>query len=123
MVDMILSGSACYIECGTSRYTIQNYTFIFETWLTKSQLQDLRASIRPGATGELFKVLGRPRNYDKSWSGANTIQFIPIAGSKMSERRGKRIGFVKSIRDSTIEGDKGHLFVKIECLVSGQGDL
>lgn len=68
MTDLNISGGNCSIECFCSRYDIQNYGFIVQTWLSKSDLQDLRNSIRPGATGELFKILGRPRFYDKSWS-------------------------------------------------------
>jgi len=123
MLDITISGSECSIDCYTSRFDTQNYNIIFETWLKKSDYQDLRNSIRPGATGELYKILGRPRMYDKSWTGSNTIQLIPTAGSNFSTMRGKKVVFIKNISSSPIKGPSGWIACKLECVVSGSGSL
>jgi hypothetical protein len=123
MTDLNISGSACSINCNCSRWSSDNYTFIIETWLKKSDYQDLRDSIRPGACGELYKILGRPYFVDKSWDGSNTLTFTPKAGSQLANMRSEKLGYVRNITSSPLPGDKGHIFVKLDCFVSGMGDL
>jgi hypothetical protein len=126
MPDIIISGSSCYIERFATRYDTQNYDIILETFMTKSELQDLDNSIRPGATGELYKILGRPRFYDKSWTGANTITIKPVSNSNISNMRSDKVVFVKSISSTPIEGNlgtKGYINVKLETTISGSTDI
>jgi hypothetical protein len=123
MNDLTISGSQCSIDCGCSRWDYDSYTFTIESWVTKSNYQDLRNSVRPGAVGELYNILGRPRFYDKSWSAANTLTFTPAAGSLLSKMRRNTTGFCKNIMSSPLEGDKGWIWVKVECFISGTGDL
>ena len=122
-MDLTISGSHCSIDCFASRYDTNNYSIIIETWMKKQDFKDLRNSMRPGATGELYKIMGRPRNYDKSWTGANTIKLIPIAGSQLSIMKGKKTIFIKNINSMPVNGASGWLNIKIEGLISGSGDL
>ena len=114
-----LTGSD-YIDCDCSRWDVQNYSIIIETWLKKSQLQTLRNNITPGATGELYTILGKPKYYDKTWQGENTIKISPIDGSStLDEMRSDKLIYVKNISDNCVEGPKGWLSVKIEGSISG----
>ena len=114
-----LAGSD-YISCDCSRYDVQNYNITIETWLTKSQLQTLRDNITPGATGELYTILGKPRFYDKTWQGENTIKISPIDGSSTIDgMRSDKLIYVKNISTVPIDGPKGWLSVKIEGMISG----
>jgi len=123
MTDLIISGNSCYIECFASRYDLQNYNIIIETWLKKSELQDLKDSIRPGAVNELYNIMGRPRFYDTSWRGYNTIQIKAVPGEQTYYMRGNKVVFVKNISSSPLEGPSEWLNCKLECTISGQGAL
>ena len=117
------SGTA-YIEGRTSRYDQQDYSIIFETWLKKSDLNTLRDNIRPGATAELYNVLGKPRFYDKTWVADNTIRIKPNYSSNNSNSnlmymREEQVIYVKNISDSPIKGGSGWLNLKIEGYISG----
>ena len=103
---------------------IQNYSFIVETWLTKSESQDLRNSITPGATSELFSILDRPYYYDTTWQGNNTLTFTPTGNSSnLKYMKNETTGFVRNITTSPLEGDSGWIFTKLECYASGSGGL
>ena len=123
MSDLNIVGDSCDINCWCGRWQVDNYTFIIETWLTKTQYQNLRDSVRPGAVGELFNILGKPHFYDASWSTANTLTFTPIAGNLLAKMRKPTTGYCKNLISSPLKGDKGHIFCKIEMVVSGSGDL
>lgn len=125
MTDITISGGACSILCWCSRYDVSNYSVTVETWLKKSDLQSLRSSIIPGATGDLYTVLGRPHHYDKTWTADNTIRVIPndSHGSTLDDMRSEKVLFVKNISDTPLEGTSGWLNVKLECLLSGSSDM
>ena len=123
MSDIIISGSSCSIPCWCSRFSVDNYTFICETWITKSQWNDLRNSVRPGATSELFQILGNPHFYDTSWQGYNTLVFSPIAGNLLAKLKRETVGFCRNIMMSPTYGDKGNIWVRIECVRSGSTSL
>lgn len=120
-----LTGSD-YIPCDCSRWDVDNYSVIIETWLTKSQLKTLRDNIRPGATGELFSILSRPYFYDMSWDGSNTVRFV---GNPKYNPRWEEISTLPSMRSSTIGyvrnitthpvSHTGYIHTKLECYVSG----
>jgi hypothetical protein len=114
-----------YIECGCSRWDTDNYTTIIETWLTKSQVQTLRNNIVPGATAELYQILGSPHMYDQTWEGHNTIRIVPIntTTGNLYETRNEKVLYVKDISVSPIEGASGWLSVKLECNRSGSSVL
>jgi len=114
-----------YIDCKCSRWDVDNYNIVLETWLTKSQLQTLRDNIRPGATDELYKLLGRPKYVDKTWTGDNTLRIVPnpAGSSTLNKMRNEKLIFVKNISDSPIKGDSGWINVKIEGYISGMGAL
>ena len=123
MSDLTISGSACSIPCFCSRWSSDNYSFIVETWLTKSQWLDLRDSIRPGAVGILYTILGRPFFADKTWQGLNTLTFTPIAGNQLFKMRKATTGYCRNVTSSPLEGEQGNIWVKVECFVSGNQSL
>ena len=124
MTDMVISGNSCHIDCWSSRFSVEDYSIIFETWMNKSNLQDLRSSIVPGAVRQLYKILGRPHFSDTTWQGNNTIQLIPKSDTQMDKMRGKNyVVFPKNIVTSPIEGDKGWIWVKLESFVSGSSEV
>jgi len=112
-----------YINCWCSRWDVQNYNVVMETWLKKSDLQTLRENITPQAVGELYTILGRPKYYDSTWSGENTIKLVPISDEQLAKMRGEKLIYVKNISDSPVKGPSGWLNVKIEGMISGTGAL
>lgn len=110
-----------YIEGRCARWDVSDYTLTMETWLTKSQLQTLRANIVPGATEELYAILGQPYYYDMTWSGRNTIMISSCTNltSNLKNMRTTKLVFVKDITDSPIPGASGYINVKIEGYISG----
>lgn len=123
-----------FIDCRCSRWSTDNYTFSVETWLYKDDYQTLLDYITPGATGELFKILGKPTFYDQTWQGNNTIRIVPVSSSRYNNitdsfegrntsnlynMRDPKIGYVKTITTSPIRGADGWMFVKLELNVSG----
>jgi len=116
-------GTDDFIDCWCSRWDVQNYNLIIETWLKESDLQTLKDNMRIGAVGELYKILGKPRFYDKSWTGANTIKMQPIAGSNLSKMRGERVVFPKNITTGVVKGGSGWIFCKIEATISGNQEI
>jgi len=113
------------IECRCSRWDVQDYSVVLETWLTKSELQTLRRNIRPNAVGELYKLYQRPIYKDKTWKGDNTIYLLPRIGSQstLKAMREPTVMFVKSITTTPVTGDNGYIDVKIEGFVSGNRGL
>lgn len=114
-----------YIDCRCSRWDVQNYSIIVETWLKKDDLQTLRSNITPGAVGELYTILGRPRYYDGTWAGDNTLRLFPtpssneMPGSTLHEMRSEKLIFVKNITEHPLEASSGWTEVKIEGMISG----
>ena len=111
------------IDCICTRWNVDGYETIVTAILTKEQLQTLRENITPGAVGELYKILGRPKYYDQTWKGNNTLKLKPNPNpAKMSNRlsklRDETIVFVKNITEHPL-GDTQYLDVKIEGYVSG----
>ena len=111
------------INCWCSRWDVQNYSLVVETWMNKSNLNTLRNNITPGAAGELYTILGRPRYYDSTWQAGNTLKFSPNQAYQLSNMRKDTLAFVKNITDTPIDGASGWLNVKLECLISGTGGL
>jgi len=121
-IKLFYSGNS-YITCYASRWDDSNYSVTIETWLKKSDLNLLRTNIRPGAVGELYTILGKPKFYDKSWSTKNTITIYPNSGSyrdnsNLMNMRNKQTLYVKNISDNPIAGNSGWINVKIEGNVS-----
>jgi len=112
-----------FIDCWCSRWDVQNYNVVMETWLKKSDLQTLRENITPQAVGELYTILGRPRYYDSTWTGDNTIKLVPTSDNQIAKMRGEKLIYVKNISDSPVKGPSGWLNVKIEGMISGTGAL
>lgn len=122
--DLFISGSTYSINCWCSRWDVQNYNLIIETWLKEGDLETLRNNIRPGAVGELYKILGKPHFYDSSWEAANTLRFVTNANvGNLYNMREEKLGFVRNITTAPLEGSSGWTFVKLELAVSGSGDL
>jgi hypothetical protein len=121
-----LAGSD-YIDCKCSRWDVQNYSVIVETWINKNEYQYIVNNIRPGAVGELYKILGKPLYYDSSWDGSNTLRLLPtpssslMSDSTLSKMRKETLIYPKNITTSPISED--WISLKIEGLISGSTDL
>ncbi|MBE3094409.1 MAG: hypothetical protein IMZ52_05210 [Actinobacteria bacterium] len=107
-----------YVEGRCSRFDVQDYSIIVETWLKKSDFNNLNNNIRPNAVKELYKILGRPKFIDTSWQGKNTIRLSPVVGTQLHNMRNQVTGYVKNINSVPLESDKGWLNVKLECYTS-----
>lgn len=103
-----------YICCWCSRWDVEDYSIIIETWMNKEDLMNLRNNIVPGAADELYTILGQPTYYDATWQAENTLYLVPTFGS-----RTEKLIYVKNINDSPLEGEKGYIDVKIEGYISG----
>lgn len=110
-----------FISCRCSRWDVDNYSFVVETWLKESDLQNILNNVTPGATGELYKILGKPQFFDSTWQGENTLRFVPSSNcpSRLWKMRQPKIGYVKNLTTHPIEGSKGWIEVKFECFLSG----
>lgn len=119
-----------FLDCRCSRWDVNNYTIIVETWLKKGDVQTLLSNITPGAVGELYKILGKPHYYDKTWSKSNTLKFLPTPSSssmqtsKLRYMRNETIAYPKNITLHPIKNTaSGWIEVKLECLISGNQEL
>jgi len=123
-----------YIECWCSRWDASDYSITVETWIKKDDINALRNAIRPGAVGELYSILGKPKFYDKSWTYANTLTFVPLQytkkvkdeeweepfeGSNLKYMRDKRTVYVKNYSEHPIVGPSQFIEIKIEAQISG----
>jgi len=115
-----------YIDCFCSRWDVQNYQVIIETWMNGDDVKRLREHIVPGATGELYTILGRPKYYDKTWDTSNTL-WLSSNNNQNSTlgtmRPSNKLIYVKNISDSPVKGPSGWISCKIEGYISGSGDL
>jgi len=123
-----------FVDCYCSRWDVQNYSVIIETWLKEDDLNLIQDNIRPGAVGELYTILGRPRYYDSTWSSDNTLRMRPnpyigknddtgvfILGNtgNLSNMRNDTLIYVKNTTSSPIVGSNGWINYKIEGMISG----
>lgn len=107
-----------YIECPCVRWDTSDYTITIETVLNKSDRNTLYNHITPGAVGELYRILGRPYFYDKTWTGNNTLRIVPIAGTRLADIRSEKIIYVKNYSETTL--NPNWLSVKIVGYISGE---
>jgi len=116
-----------FVDCRCSRWDIQNYNVIVETWLNSTDLKSIRDNIRPGAVGELYNILGRPRYYDKTWRGKNTLRLLPTPSSasmrtsNLKNMRDETLIYVKNITTHPI--NENWTEIKIEGMISGTNSL
>lgn len=103
-----------YVSGMCSRWDVQDYNITIETWLKKGPFNILNDNIIPGATRELYKILGKPKFVDSSWQGKNTLRLSPVAGTKLYKMRRQVLIYPKSINSQPINGPSGWLNVKIE---------
>ena len=120
-----------YVAGLCSRWDADNYLVTVETWLNKTQVEALRNNIVPGASKELYNILGSPTFKDITWTDGNTLRLRPNQyerchhgiwykphGSNLPYMRGDIYIYVKNFSTSPI-GRGGHLNVKIEGYISG----
>jgi len=125
-----------FIDCRCSRWDVQDYSVICETWLKKDDLQTLVSNIVPGGVKELYQILGRKFYYDQTWQSKNTIKLEPniytkkigdnwkgTNTSKLAEMRSDVVCFPKTITTRPIEGSGGWIFTKINAYISGNQNL
>lgn len=93
--------------------------------MKKSDLQNLRSSITPGAVGTLYEILGEPHFYDTTWQGNNTIVLSPHPSSQLYKmRRGRdTVCYCRNITTRPIGGDAGFIEVKLECSLSSNQEI
>ena len=121
-----------FIDGWCTRWDSSNYTITIETFLSPSEFNTLISNITPGAVGELYKVLGEPHHYDKTWTGGNTLKILPNnytareAGgytgdlnSNLENMRDERIVYVKNVTTSPVANTDEYINIKIEGLISG----
>ena len=114
-----------YVEGRCSRWDVDNYSVIVETWLNKDSFSNLLNNITPGATKDLYTILGRPNYYDTTWQGNNTIRLYPtpdsqkMPNSKLKELRRDTICYVKNITSGHVPGMDKWVRIKIEGYISG----
>lgn len=127
-----LAGSN-FMCCRCSRWDTEDYSVTIETWLHHTDLRTLLSNIVPGATGELYQILGRPYMYDQTWQGNNTLRIVPnkytsydtyndefsgINESTLYSNRNEKIIYVKNITTHPVSYTDW-INVKIEGFVSG----
>lgn len=116
-LKIFYSGNS-YVTGRCSRFDVQDYNIIIETWLKKSDFNNLNNNIRPGATKELYKILGRPKFVDSSWQGKNTLRLVPVVGTQLHTMRNQVVVYPKSITSVPCEAEKGWLAIKIDAMTS-----
>ena len=124
--------TSLYVDGWCSRWDVQDYSVVLETWLSKSEAQTLRENITPGAVDELYTILGRPTYYDKTWTSNNTLRIVPNIytrrekdsnttegdnTSNLINMRNEVFIYVKNYTEHTVESDI--IEVKIEGYISG----
>lgn len=107
-----------YIDATCTRLEVSNYSVIFETILNKSQRDKLHDHITPGAVSTLYQILGKPKFYDTTLRGLNTIMLAPVAGSRISSAYDKIVLYVKNYSEYIDKANNFH--IKIEGYISGE---
>lgn len=107
-----------YIECPCIRWDTSDYSITIETILNKDDRNTLYNHITPGAVGELYKILGKPFYYDKTWEGNNTLRLVPISGTGLYNLRSEKIIYVKNYSETNL--NPSWLGIKIEGYISGE---
>ena len=113
-----------FIDCRCTRWDVSNDSIIVETFISKADSKTLKDNIVPGAVGELYKILGKKKYYDKTWTGSNTLRILPtpnnnlMKNSKLKSMRDDTYIFVKNYTERTSE-DVDNVSIKIEGYVSG----
>jgi hypothetical protein len=112
-----------YIDCKCSRWDVQDYTMIVETWVKKSDLIRIRNNIVPGAVGELYEILGEPHFFDKTWSNENTLYIsgvrnpLKMKTSNLANMRSPKYMYVKNYTEHPIT-NTDWIEIKLEGYVS-----
>lgn len=116
-----------FIDCRCSRWDVDNYSFIVETWIKKNHMQDIISNIRPGAAGEFYKIVDRPIYADQTWTSDNTLRFLPTPSStlmndsKLKNLRQETLGFIKNVTTHPIS-NTDWIEIKFECYRSGSNN-
>jgi hypothetical protein len=104
-----------------TRWDTSDYSVTIETWLNKTNVQNLVTNLRPGAVTELYQILGKPYYYDQSWTGDNTLRIIPeiSSSSNLKNMRKEVVIYPKNISTSPVIGRSDWFMMKIEGYLSG----
>jgi hypothetical protein len=60
-----------------TRWDVNDYKAIVDTYIAKEDYNRIRDNIVPGAATELYNILGRPTFYDTTWNDKNTVTITP----------------------------------------------
>jgi hypothetical protein len=114
-----------FVSCGCSRWTVDNYSIVVETVLNDEEVTTLKNNMVPGAVKEMYSVLGLPHFYDLTFTGDNTLRFVPdiSSNSNLPYMRNSVVVYPKNIVTSPIEGASGRVRLKIEAYTSSSTEL
>jgi hypothetical protein len=125
MNDMVIYYSSLSaphkIECPCVNWRTSDFSVIVETFLDKDDLYTLRDNIVPGATGELYEILGEKYYWDMTFDGTNTVM-ISSQGSTSTlpnMRSEPIVVYIKNIKDNPLRSITPKLYVKLEMMISG----
>jgi len=100
------------VRCWNSRWDESNWDVVIETFIDASDRNFIFRNVTPGATRELYNILGTPKYIDTTYTSSNTIIFEPISGYGVSSLRQKRTIAIKNISDTFV--NKNTFRIKIE---------
>ena len=100
----------------------KDFKIAIEGVVSREQLDALNDSIVPGAVGEMYKLFGRPRYFDKTWDGENTVEVIPIRmiNSGLWKAKYSFVGYPETLSFSPVEANDNFYDIKVNFAVSGQ---
>jgi hypothetical protein len=96
-------GESEKIICYCTKWDSNNYSYTIETLIKKPESVILKNNIVPGAVKELYVILGKPRYYDETWTGSNTIKLVPL--NHLNTMRSEVIGYVKNYSEHIINNE------------------
>ncbi len=83
-----------------TRWDESGYSVTTEFIIESGARNTIYENIVPGATRELYNILGKPKYIDTTYDSGNTLRICPISGYGLSSLREERIIAVKSYSDS-----------------------
>lgn len=105
-----------------SRWDVSNYQVVIETWLSKDDAETILTHTKPGAAGELFKIIDKPIYYDKTLGGKNTLMLKPNedSPSTLKYMRNETLIYPRTITTHPLTYTNNNwIEVKIEGYISG----
>jgi len=83
-----------------TRWSEDKYSVTLEYMAESGTRNNIYNNITPGATRELYNILGKPKYIDTTYNSANTLIVSPIHGYGLSSLREERMISVRNYTDS-----------------------